>query len=442
MIKKLLAFAITGVMALSVLTACNKKAENNTDKAKTDSNDKVQIRLLTRMAGESKQVQIYKGIIDEFKAKHPEVEIIDDSQGDEGAFNNILSTDIASGKMANIFRIQGVANLSKYIENGLILNVEPLLKADPEWGNGFTEGALSYYKVPGKDGIYAIPMESGLIGVYYNEALFKAAGVDKFPETWDDFLAAIKKLRDSGVTPIALGEQATYMGGHLHNQIFYKYLGTEAAKLLGNRQKKWTDPDVVQTLQFIKDLIDAQAFDPDAAGLSDDVVMTQFRQGQAAMVITGPWNITKFSDETETPVAKDIKLAKFPYFKDKSEFKDDDMQVLSPYMINGKLEGKELELTVELVKMLTNKEATKKFAEESGFLIPRKDVELDNSKVSFLFNESVKLGATSKGIGVDIFDFDPVTSMQDRTRNSILSIFLGSTPEEAAKEIQAEIDAN
>ena len=362
MIKKLLAFAITGVMALSVLTACTKKAENNTDTAKTDSNDKVQIRLLTRMAGESKQVQIYKGIIDEFKAKHPEVEIIDDSQGDEGAFNNILSTDIASGKMANIFRIQGVANLSKYIDNGLILNVEPLLKADPEWGNGFTEGALSYYKVPGKDGIYAIPMESGLIGVYYNEALFKAAGVDKFPETWDDFLVAIKKLRDSGVTPIALGEQATYMGGHLHNQIFDKYLGTEAAKLLGNRQKKWTDPDVVQTLQFIKDLIDAQAFDPDAAGLSDDVVMTQFRQGQAAMVITGPWNITKFSDETETPVAKDIKLAKFPYFKDKSEFKDDDMQVLSPYMINGKLEGKELELTVELVKMLTNKEATKKFA--------------------------------------------------------------------------------
>lgn len=442
MIKKLLAFAITGVMALSVLTACTKKAENNTDTAKTDSNDKVQIRLLTRMAGESKQVQIYKGIIDEFKAKHPEVEIIDDSQGDEGAFNNILSTDIASGKMANIFRIQGVANLSKYIDNGLILNVEPLLKADPEWGSGFTEGALAYYKVPGKDGVYAIPMESGLIGVYYNEALFKAAGVDKFPETWDDFLGTIKKLRDSGVTPIALGEQTTYMGGHLHDQIFYKYLGTDAAKLLGNRQKKWTDPDVVQTLQFIKDLIDAQAFDPDAAGLSDDVVMTQFRQGQVAMVITGPWNIAKFSDEAETPVAKDIKLAKFPYFKDKPEFKDDDMQVLSPYMISGKLEGKELELTVELVKMLTSKEATKKFAEESGFLIPRKDVELDSSKVSFLFSESVKLGATSKGIGVDIFDFDPVTSMQDRTRNSILSIFLGSTPEEAAKEIQAEIDAN
>lgn len=52
--------------------------------------------------------------------------------------------------MANIFRIQGVANLSEYIDNGLILDVQPYLDEDPEWGGGFTEGALSYYQVPGK----------------------------------------------------------------------------------------------------------------------------------------------------------------------------------------------------------------------------------------------------------------------------------------------------
>ena len=56
-----------------------------------------------------------------------EVTIVDDSQGDESAFNNILSTDIASGTMANIFRIQGVANLSEYIDNGLILDVHVIV---------------------------------------------------------------------------------------------------------------------------------------------------------------------------------------------------------------------------------------------------------------------------------------------------------------------------
>ena len=38
-----------------------------------------------------------------------------------------------------------------------------------------------------------------------------------------------------------------------------------------------------------------------------------------------------------------------PYFEEKPEFKNEDMQTLSPYMISGKLEGKELELTLELV---------------------------------------------------------------------------------------------
>ena len=51
------------------------------------------------------------------------------------------------------------------------------------------------------------------------------------------------------------------MAGHLHDQIFYKWLGTDAAKKLGSRDMKWTDPEVVETLQFVQDLIDAGAFD-------------------------------------------------------------------------------------------------------------------------------------------------------------------------------------
>ena len=93
--------------------------------------------------------------------------------------------------MANIFRIQGVANLGKYIDEGYILNVEPYIKEDATWGGGFTEGALEYYRVPGKDGIYGVPCESGLIGIYYNERIFKEAGLENFPETWNEFKDAI-----------------------------------------------------------------------------------------------------------------------------------------------------------------------------------------------------------------------------------------------------------
>lgn len=435
-LKRVVSSLLIGTMCLGLLAGCGNKETAKGDK------DGITIRLLTRMAGTTTQVGIYNDILDEFKEKHPEVTIIDDSQGDESAFNNILSTDIASGTMANIFRIQGVANLSEYIDNGLILDMKPYLEEDPEWGDGFTEGALSYYQVPGKDGVYGIPMESGLIGVYYNKDLFEKAGISTFPETWTEFKSAITKLKDSGVIPIAMGCQTTYMAGHLHDQIFYKWLGTEAAKELGARQKSWTDPDVVETLGFVKELIDLGAFDKNAAGMTDNIAMTQFQQGEAAMVITGPWNIGTFEDSAETPVYENIAVAKFPYFEEKPEFKNEDMQTLSPYMVSGKLEGEELELTLELLKMLTDKEAAKRFAEEAAFLIPRTDIDLDESKVAPLFLENVKLGGTSEGIAVDVFDFDPITSMQDRTRNSIASMFTGVDAESAAKEIQSEVDSN
>ncbi len=456
--KKLMAILMVFIMAVTVFTGCSSKpadqgsagTDSNTDtqgNANSGSNDSgsekgITIRLLTRMAGTSTQVTIYNDILNEFKTKHPEVTIIDDSQGDESAFNNILTTDIASGNMANIFRIQGVSNLANYIDNGLLLNLQPYLDEDPTWGSGFTEGSLAYYQVPGFEGTYAIPMESGLIGVYYNKDLFQKAGIASFPANWTELLDAIKKLQAIDVIPIAMGAQSTYMAGHLHDQIFYKWAGTEAAKLLGNREMKWTDPEVVKTLQYVKDLIDAGAFDASAAGITDDVALTQFQQGQAGMIITGPWNISTFGDKEATPVADSIDVAKFPSFTEKPEYQNDDMQILSPYMVSGKLQGKELELTLELLKMLTNAEAAKRFAEESAFLIPRTDINLDESKCSKLFMRNVELGGTSTGIGVDVFDFDPLASMQDRTRNSIVSMFTGATPEAAAAEIQAEIDNN
>lgn len=435
--KKIIALGLICMTALTALFGCGKGKDKEQAGGK---GDQVTIRLLTRMTGTSPQVQIYKDIINEFQEKHPEVKIVDDSQGDDSSFNNILKTDMSSGTMANIFRIQGVANLGKYIDEGYILNVEPYIEEDKEWGGGFNTGALNYYRVPGKDGIYGVPSEGGLIGVYYNERLLKEAGIEAFPKIWTEFKEAIGKLHESGVTPIALGAKTSYMAGHLHNQIFYKWMGTEAAKSLGNRTLSWTDPDVVKTLEYVKELDDIKAFPEGVAGISDDIVKADFQNGKAAMMITGPWNIPSFTDKEKCPEAENIQFAKFPYFEEREEFKDNDMQVISPYMINGKLEGKELELTVELVKMLTSKDAAQRFANETSQLIPRTDITIDESKVNRLFTDNVNLAATSTGIAVDVFDYDPLASMQDRTRNSIVSIFTGATPEEAAQEIGSEVE--
>lgn len=431
-IKKLISFLLISSVIVLV-TACG--ADDN-----TANGDEVEIRLLTRMAGTTPQVGIYQDILDDFEAEYDDVTITDDSQGDEGSYNNILKTNRASGDLPNIFRVQGVANLGEYIDNDLVMDLDPVFEENKEWSEGFVEGAKEYYQVPGYEGTYAVPMESGIIGVYYNEKLFEEAGLDKFPETWDEFTTAIDKLNENDVTPISLGAKASFTAGHLHNLISYRWLGNDVAKKLGSRELAWDSPEMIETFEFIEDLRDMNAFDDSAAGIDDDVALSSFQNGEAAMIITGPWNGPPLKNPEESKVAEHVQLAKFPYFEEKPEFKDNDMQVISPYMINGKLEGKEKEYTIELVKRLTNAENAKRYAEEAGFIVPRTDVDIDEEKVEPIFLTNLELSSTSEKLGVDLFDYEKEQFMQDRTRNSIVSIISGASAEEAAKEIQSELD--
>lgn len=428
---------ILAALSLSLfgLVACS-----NSKKSNSTQNGEVEIRLLTRMAGTSPQVGVWESVIEDFKKDYPEVKIVDESTGDEGTFNNLLKTGRASNDLPNIYRVQGVANLGEYIENDLIADITPLIEADSEWGNGFNEGALNYYNVPGYEGIYGIPMESGLIGIYYNQELFENAGIKVFPQTWDELLEAIDKLNESGVVPISLGAKSTYTVGHLHNLIFYRSLGTEAAKELGTGGRKWTDKEVVNTLDMVKILSDKKAFDPNAIGIDDNVALNTFLSGQAAMVITGPWNISKFNNEEDTDYVGKIGFEKFPYFADKVEFKDEDMQVISPIMINGKLEGKEKELTEELAKRLTDKSMAENLANKANWIFPRTDFEI-SGETNDLFIKNVDLAKTSTGMAVDVFDYDKNQSMQDVTRNALIGILQGTSPEEAASVIQKAVDS-
>ena len=76
-----------------------------------------------------------------------------------------------------------------------------------------------------------------MIGIYYNERIFKEAGIENFPETWNEFKDAILKIKDKGYTPIGLGAKTSYTVGHLHNLISYRWLGTDIAKKLGTKEK-------------------------------------------------------------------------------------------------------------------------------------------------------------------------------------------------------------
>ncbi|MCT2909687.1 extracellular solute-binding protein [Schleiferilactobacillus harbinensis] len=424
------------LVAAVLLTACGSSSSNTG----SSSGGKITIRILTRQTGQSPQVKVYNDVLKKFQKDHKNVKIVDESQGDENSYNNLLKTARSSNDLPNIFIVQGVANLGEYIDNGMITNMAPYIKEDKEWGSGFTKGSLDYLNVPGHKGTYGVPVQAGLVGVYYNQALLKKAGFEEFPKTFDEFETAVKKLRAMGITPLTLGAKDSYTVGHLHNLIFYHMLGVDAAKKLGQRKMKWTDPAVVKTIQQVKDLRDMKAFDPNAAGIDSESASAAFKTGKAAMMITGVWSIPIFNDPSNTQVSKDVRFAKFPYFENAPQFKDDDMQGLQAYQIRGDLKGEAKKLTIELVKRLSDKKFAKDVADAANQILPRTDYTVEKSKSSILFEENMQLAETSKRLGVDVFDFDPIQSMQDVTRNALVGVIQGDSAKKAAQTIQETVD--
>ena len=46
------------------------------------------------------------------------------------------------------------------------------------------------------DAVYGLPQDSGPMALFYNEAIFKAAGIDEAPTTWEEFAEDAKKIHE------------------------------------------------------------------------------------------------------------------------------------------------------------------------------------------------------------------------------------------------------
>jgi raffinose/stachyose/melibiose transport system substrate-binding protein len=78
--------------------------------------------------------------------------------------------------------------------NGRLVDLKPSFDADADWQKTVFESSVAYNTRDGK--MYASPATAtSYVGIYYNKEYFKQAGVEKFPETWDEFWDACEKIK-------------------------------------------------------------------------------------------------------------------------------------------------------------------------------------------------------------------------------------------------------
>jgi len=230
-------------------------------------------------------VAIWRKIADTYEAKHPGVKIQMQFLENE-AFKAKLPTLLQSSDAPDFFYSWGGGVLKQQMATGALLDLTTAMKAnDGAWQKSFNPAAIEGLTFDGK--ISAVPFKLGTVSFFYNKALFAKAGVDAAAiKTWDDYLAAVKKIKDAGIVPIAGA------GGEKWPIHFYwSYLVMrdggqkvfDAAK--NGKGDGFNDPAVVKAGEQLAELGKLQPFQPGYLGATWPQTLGVFADGKAAMIL-------------------------------------------------------------------------------------------------------------------------------------------------------------
>jgi raffinose/stachyose/melibiose transport system substrate-binding protein len=425
--KILVLVALVLFIAASVGTAFSQGNDSGT----------ISIRVMTRWTGTDSNAPALQQVIQDFNAANPDIEIIDESIADSGAYNTKLAAGIATKQPPHIFQVWSPVDFAK---NGALLDMKPYFDADASWRDGFIGGIIDAVgKFPGLPGLYVVPMETNYEPFYYNTELFAKAGIAKAPQKWSELIADVKKLNAAGITPMGAGARDNWRIGHILNGISAKRIGLAKLFDLGTGKTKFTDPAIVATFKLMKELVDAKAFDKNMAGLDYGTETTNFFAEKSAMVYNGTW----FVGNVEGSAIKGkIKTFLMPAINGYESLANNDVLYSGGFACSNYVKSDaEKKAMIKVMKYLSGKEGSSVFATVAKTPAVRKDIDVDVKAISPLLAEiteiekGVKYGVT----GMESYAYSGSVNnlMGDVAQALVLGL---KTPEQCAKMLQDALD--
>lgn len=277
--KKFVMTCMVCCMAFAVLFAAGGKEEGKEKKKNVE---------LSLMIPQGSWRDVYTDMaaaIKEDTGYSVEFQVIPDDQ-----FYPLMQTKLATGEVPDIIKHNIPTNNTELNANNTMVDL-----SNEPWAARLVNPNL--LKDPQSGKIFALPIESSSFfgGIYYNKKVFKELGIsEKQPETWEDFLNVLRKIKKSGkgIIPVASSEKDSWT-----TQVFTT-LGFPVAvakkpevwnKLLTNKLK-WSDvPEFKMILDRYNMIFKEGLVNADNLSFTYDMAKEAVATGKAAMMMNGEW---------------------------------------------------------------------------------------------------------------------------------------------------------
>ncbi|NKJ09236.1 ABC transporter substrate-binding protein [Rhizobium sp. SG741] len=200
----------------------------------------------------------------------------------DAAFQNrLVAGDPPAAKQAVI----GLAN-TDFVNQGLLNSIDDVAKAG-KWADVLPKSIYDLISYNGK--VYLSPSDAhGESWVFYSKDAFAKAGVTEEPKSWDEFFAALDKLKAAGVLPVAWGGQS-WQESKVFNMILLTQVGIDGfLKIYVDKEKGDASVEgVKKTLDILGKL---RAYvDEGAAGRNWNDATAMVITGKAGVQFMGDW---------------------------------------------------------------------------------------------------------------------------------------------------------
>jgi raffinose/stachyose/melibiose transport system substrate-binding protein len=198
--------ALAVATAVALLGACGSGGGGSTSGDSGGSGDQVTITWLHNSNTDPGK-GYYEQVAKDYEADHPGVTIEITAMQHEDMLTK-LDALFQSGDAPDIYMERGGGELADHVAAGLTMDLTESA-ADTIATLG---GSVAGWQVDGKT--YGLPFSVGVVGFWYNKALFEKAGVASVPTSWDEMYSVIDQIKGAGIEPISVGAGDKWPAAH------------------------------------------------------------------------------------------------------------------------------------------------------------------------------------------------------------------------------------
>jgi len=239
----------------------------------------VTLRLASWQWEDAAYLPFWEGTTEAFMEEHPNVTIERFAFPIDQLWDRI-NLEVAAGTPPDLIEVTGF-NVYEYMNLGVLAPLNECFE-----GTDIVEqvSGQDSYAVDEEGNIYALNLSSRTLALWINRPMFDAAGID-VPTNFEEFREAAITLTDP-----ANEEFGLVLTNTAHSR-FYEGVLLMVVGYGGHWTKDgepaFTEPEVIQGVQFFKDLFDAGVMPQGVDGAPSQYAF--FNSGRVGMTIDGPW---------------------------------------------------------------------------------------------------------------------------------------------------------